>query len=93
MAVGRVAASQLLLLGVVKQSNAWPSLDPDAGSPRIDSGQQQNREVATLAAVAHQLVQDVGEDQNSYQQAFGPKSICLPAVTCRYGLLCTARQL
>ena len=54
-----------------------------AGSPRIETGQQQSREVATLAAVAHQLVQDVGEDQNSYQQAFGPKSICLPAVTCR----------
>ena len=49
----------------------------------METGQQQSREVATLAAVAHQLVQDVGEDQNSYQQAFGPRSICLPAVTCR----------
>lgn len=37
-----------------------------------------------LAALAHQLVQDVGDDQESYQQAFGTRSICLPAVTCRY---------
>ena len=39
-----------------------------------------------LAALAHQLVQDVGDDQESYQQAFGTRSICLPAVTCRLGL-------
>ena len=45
--------------------------------------QQQTREVGVLAALAHQLVQDVGDDQESYQQAFGTRSICLPAVTCR----------
>lgn len=54
-----------------------------AGSPRLEAGQQQNQEVGVLAALAHQLVQDVGDDQESYQQAFGTRSICLPAVTCR----------
>ncbi len=57
-----------------------------AESPRVEggqAGQQQNQEVKVLAALAHQLVQDVGDDQDSYQQAFGTRSICLPAVTCR----------
>ena len=47
-----------------------------------------------LAALAHQLVQDVGDDQESYQQAFGTRSICLPAVTCRLRLpsICQQRQ-
>ncbi|KAL3163210.1 hypothetical protein ABBQ32_009612 [Trebouxia sp. C0010 RCD-2024] len=56
---------------------------PLLGSPRVEGGQQHNREVGVLAALAHQLVQDVGDDQESYQQAFGTRSICLPAVTCR----------
>ena len=59
-----------------------------AESPRLEPGQatqhQQNQQVRVLAALAHQLVQDVGDDQDSYQQAFGTRSICLPAVTCRY---------
>ena len=52
----------------------------------MEAGQRQNQEVGVLAALAHQLVQDVGDDQESYQQAFGTRSICLPAVTCRSGL-------
>ncbi|DBA94911.1 hypothetical protein WJX77_007238 [Trebouxia sp. C0004] len=59
---------------------------PTLESPRVDgsqAAQQQNEEVKVLAALAHQLVQDVGDDQDSYQQAFGTRSICLPAVTCR----------
>ncbi len=58
-----------------------------AESPRVEgsqAAQQQSEEVKVLAALAHQLVQDVGDDSDSYQQAFGTRSICLPAVTCRY---------
>lgn len=57
-----------------------------AESPRVEgdqAAQHQKQEVRVLAALAHQLVQDVGDDQDSYQQAFGTRSICLPAVTCR----------
>ena len=62
------------------------SLQCSVESPRTEAGQagqQQAQEVRVLAALAHQLVQDVGDDQDSYQQAFGTRSICLPAVTCR----------
>lgn len=58
-----------------------------AECPRVEgsqAAQQQSEEVKVLAALAHQLVQDVGDDSDSYQQAFGTRSICLPAVTCRY---------
>lgn len=58
----------------------------------MEAGQQQNQEVGVLAALAHQLVQDVGDDQESYQQAFGTRSICLPAVTCRLRLPSICQQ-
>ena len=65
----------------------WPFSVVNAESPRLEPGQaaqqQQNQQVKVLAALTHQLVQDVGDDQDSYQQAFGTRSICLPAVTCR----------
>lgn len=71
-----------------------------AESSRVEgsqAAQQQSEEVKVLAALAHQLVQDVGDDQDSYQQAFGTRSICLPAVTCRYAdlpwLCCLSHDL